>query len=90
MVVSNLDELRAIVIRSIDESSEGLIAAAKSVYGMPETGFNERKTSSFVKKQLEQLNLSVQTGIAITGLKAVIEGSNPGPTIAVIAELDAL
>ena len=90
MVDSNLDELRAIVIRSIDESSEELIAAAKSVYGMPETGFNERKTSSFVKKQLEQLNLSVQTGIAITGLKAVIEGSNPGPTIAVIAELDAL
>ena len=52
MVDSNLDELRAIVIRSIDESSEGLIAAAKSVYRMPETGFNERKTSSFVKKQL--------------------------------------
>ena len=90
MSVSNLDNLRSIVIRSIDESSEGLIAAAKAVYAMPETGFNERKTSSFVKARLEQLHLSVETGIAITGLKAVIQGGNPGPTIAVIAELDAL
>ncbi|MEC9293454.1 MAG: amidohydrolase [Chloroflexota bacterium] len=90
MSVTNLDELRAIVIRSIDESNEGLIAAAKSVYEIPETGFNERKTSSFVQKRLEELNLSVETGIAITGLKAVIKGNNSGPTIAVIAELDAL
>ena len=70
MSVSNLDDLRSIVIRSIDESSEGLITAAKSVYEIPETGFNERKTSSFVQKRLEELNLSVETGIAITGLKA--------------------
>jgi len=90
MSVSNLDDLRSILIRSIDESSEGLITAAKSVYEIPETGFNERKTSSFVQKRLEELNLSVETGIAITGLKAVIKGNNSGPTIAVIAELDAL
>ena len=90
MSVSNLDELRSIVVRSIDESSESLITAAKSVYAIPETGFNERKTSSFVQKQLEELNLSVETGIAITGLKSVIEGNDSGPTIAVIAELDAL
>ena len=90
MNVPNLDELRSTVSRLIDESSEDMIAAAKSVYAMPETGFNEHKTSRFAQKKLQQLNLTVETGIAITGLKAVIEGNKPGPTIAVIAELDAL
>ena len=90
MNVSNLPELRSIAMQTIDESSGSLVDAAKCVYAIPETGFNERKTSNFVQKQLEALGLFVETGIAITGMKAVIKGNNPGPTIGVIAELDAL
>ena len=82
--------LNALAQRSIDGATRHLIAAAKTVYGTPETGFNEHKTSNYVLEQLRGIGLSVETGIARTGMKAVLHGSSPGPTVAVIAELDAL
>ena len=83
-------ELNALAQRSIDGATRHLISAAKTVYGTPETGFNEHKTSNYVLEQLRGIGLSVETGIARTGMKAVLHGSSPGPTVAVIAELDAL
>ena len=83
-------ELKAVALRTIDGSARQLIAAAKTVYRTPETGFNEYETSKYLLEQLQLIGLSVETGIARTGLKAVLRGGNPGPTVAVIAELDAL
>ncbi|MCZ6538685.1 MAG: amidohydrolase [Chloroflexi bacterium] len=83
-------ELRALALRSIDGATRQLITAAKTVYGTPETGFNEHRTSKYVLERLQALGLAVETGIARTGLKAVLRGASPGPTVAVIAELDAL
>ena len=90
MAKPQLDELRSEALRSIDGATRDLITAAKTVYGTPETGFNEHKTSKFVQQQLQSLGYVVETGIARTGMKAVLRGSKPGPTVAVIAELDAL
>jgi len=83
-------ELRALALRSIDGASRQLIAAAKTVYSTPETGFNEHRTSKYVLGRLQALGLAVETGIARTGMKAVLRGASHGPTVAVIAELDAL
>lgn len=83
-------ELRANALRTIDGATRDLIAAAKTTYSTPETGFNEVRTSRYVQEQLQSLGFSVETGIAITGMKAVLRGAQPGPTVAVIAELDAL
>ncbi len=83
-------ELRALALKSIDGANRQLIAAARTVYSTPETGFNEHKTAKYVLEQLQALGLSVETGIARTGMKAVLRGGNSGPTVAVIAELDAL
>ncbi|MDP6667643.1 MAG: amidohydrolase [Dehalococcoidia bacterium] len=83
-------ELRAVALRSIDRATPGLITAAKTVYRTPETGFNEHETSRYVLQRLQALGFDVETGIARTGMKAVLRGASPGPTIAVIAELDAL
>ena len=85
-----LNDMRALALRTIDGSSASFIAMAKAVYSTPETGFNEYKTASYVQEQLQALGLKVETGIARTGMKAVLRGSKPGPTVAVIAELDAL
>ncbi|MDA0596739.1 MAG: amidohydrolase [Chloroflexi bacterium] len=63
---------------------------AKTVYSTPETGFNEHKTAAYVQQRLQSLGFVVETGIARTGMKAVLRGAKPGPTVAVIAELDAL
>ena len=90
MTAARNTELKAQAQRSIDASSQQIITAAKTVYSTPETGFNEQKTSKYVLEQLRLLGLSVDTGIARTGMKAVLRGGSPGPTIAVIAELDGL
>ena len=90
MSVPTVNELKSHAISIINSDKETFIDAAKTVYEIPETGFNEVKTSKFIDGQLRGLGFSVQTGIAKTGLKATITGKDSGPTIAVIAELDAL
>lgn len=87
---ANMADLRALALRRIDGATRDLISAAKTAYTTPETGFNEHKTAAFVQERLQGLGFVVETGIARTGMKAVLRGANPGPTIAVIAELDAL
>jgi len=82
--------MRAVALRAIDDATRDLITDAKNVYSTPETGFNEHKTAAYVKQRLQSIGFVVETGIARTGMKAVLRGAKPGPTVAVIAELDAL
>ena len=56
----------------------------------PELGFQEIRTAGIVARELQALGLEVSTGIAETGVVALIEGSQPGPTILVRFDMDAL
>jgi amidohydrolase len=60
------------------------------VLSHPETGYREVKTAAATAAALRDLGLEVRDGIAITGMKARIEGGSPGPTVAILSELDAL
>lgn len=42
----------------------------------------EVRTAGIVARELTSLGLQVQTGIAKTGVVALLEGANPGPVIA--------
>lgn len=90
MTPVDIAEMRASALRAIDAATRDLITAAKTVYSTPETGFNEYKSAAYVQECLQALGFTVETGIARTGMKAFLRGAHPGPTIAVIAELDAL
>jgi len=87
---TDTSSMRAVALHAIDGATRDLITDAKTVYSTPETGFNEHKTADYVKQRLQSLGFVVETGIARTGMKAVLRGAKPGPTVAVIAELDAL
>jgi amidohydrolase len=56
----------------------------------PELGFQEVRTASIVTDQLHQLGLEVSSGIAKTGIVALIEGNRPGPVIMLRFDMDAL
>ena len=56
----------------------------------PELSNREFKTSQYIKDVLENLGLEVQSDIAYTGLVAMIRGSQPGPLIALRADMDGL
>lgn len=56
----------------------------------PELGFQEYRTAEVVARELRALGLEVTTGIAQTGLSAVIEGSQPGRVVMLRFDMDAL
>ncbi len=56
----------------------------------PELANREQRTSAKVAGHLQALGLEVRTGMAHTGVVAVIEGKLPGPTILLRADMDAL
>ena len=56
----------------------------------PELSNRETRTADIVAKRLRALKLEVKTGIAMTGVAAVLKGGLPGPTIALRADMDGL
>ncbi|MCU0277205.1 MAG: M20 family metallopeptidase, partial [Acidobacteria bacterium] len=62
----------------------------RQLHRIPEPCFQEKKTAAFVAAYLTKLGLEVTTGIAGTGVKAVLRGSRPGPAVGLRADMDAL
>jgi amidohydrolase len=56
----------------------------------PEIGFQEVRTAGIVARELQSLGLEVSTGIAETGVIALIEGNKPGPVVLARFDMDAL
>jgi amidohydrolase len=56
----------------------------------PELGYQEKATAAMVAAHLRELGLEVRTGVAHTGVVAVLRGGRPGPVVAVRADMDAL
>ena len=85
------DELKREVWRAIDQRADTVIEVGETIRRHPELGFKETKTASLVADTLSGLGLRPETGLAMTGVKAVAAGGKGGgPTFAVIGELDGL
>jgi amidohydrolase len=56
----------------------------------PELSNRESQTAELVAAHLRSLGLEPRTGIAKTGVVALLKGGKPGPLIAVRADMDAL
>jgi metal-dependent amidase/aminoacylase/carboxypeptidase family protein len=78
-------------VRDKVSSIEGrLIAWRRDIHQHPELGDQETRTSGLVADHLRSLGLEVRTGVARTGVFAVLKGAKPGPTVALRADMDAL
>ena len=62
----------------------------RDIHQHPELGTHEVRTAKIVAEQLRVLGLSPKTGIAGTGVVAILKGGKPGPRIAIRADMDAL
>lgn len=56
----------------------------------PEPCFKEHKTSAYIAEYLKKCGLEVQTGIAGTGIKAVLRGAKEQPVVGIRSDMDAL
>ena len=67
-----------------------LIAWRRDIHEHPELGEQETRTAGVIAEHLTKLGLEVKTGVARTGVIAILKGSKPGPVVALRADMDAL
>lgn len=75
----------------IDAVEPRVIQWRRHIHENAELSYQEEKTAAYVAAALRAMpGIEVQTGIAKTGVKAVLKGALPGPVIALRADMDAL
>ena len=85
------EELKRRVAEAVDRRAEEIIGLGEQIRRHPELGFKEVKTAKLVEGTFRRLGLEPQTGLAFTGVRAEAAGrQGPGPTFALLGELDAL
>ena len=90
-MVANATDLRT----AVDEIMPGVVADRRFLHEHPELGMQEYETAKFVAARLRQLGLDdIRTGIANTGVTALIHGTGSGPNadrvLMLRADMDAL
>jgi amidohydrolase len=90
--MSDLDRLKTHVTDAVDRMAEDLWSLALQIHANPELAFKEEKAASWLTAFLERQGCRVERGVGglPTAFRAEVSGAGDGPTIAVMAEYDAL
>lgn len=88
--MSNRETLKQQVLEAIDARRDEIVGTGEAIMDAPELGFKEEKTANRVQGIFDELGLPHEDNLALTGIKAVLRGGKPGPTVALMGELDAL
>lgn len=73
-----------------DKIESKVIEWRRDFHEHPELGNREVRTAGIVAKHLQSLGLEVKTGVAKTGVVAILKGGKPGPVVALRADMDGL
>lgn len=73
-----------------DEFHPTLVALRRTIHQNPELAFEEVETARLVAETLAPLGLTLETGVAKTGIVAHLQGDHPGPETVLRADMDAL
>lgn len=78
-------------LNRIADFAETLTEWRRHLHQNPELGFDCHNTAAFVVARLKEMGVDeIHEGIATTGLVALINGQEDGPTIGLRADMDAL
>lgn len=83
-------ELKERVCRSIDRRRDEIIAIGEDIGRHPEMGFKEFRTAEKVERYFRSLGIGHQAGLAVTGVKGVLEGRRRKATVAYLGEMDSV
>jgi len=80
------------VAERVDALADELEALSHTIHDTPELAFKEIKASAWLADFLEKHGARVERGVGglATAFRATIDGAGPGPTVAILAEYDAL
>jgi amidohydrolase len=87
-----VEPAKAQVVRAVDRLADDLEKLSHQIHDNPELAFREEKAHAWLSAFLETHGAKVERGVGgvPTAFRATIEGARPGPTIAILAEYDAL
>ncbi|MBQ7172922.1 MAG: amidohydrolase [Clostridia bacterium] len=81
-----IQKIKAMVSRHMDL----ILKAEKDLWAIPEVGYKEFKTDAYLKAAFRDLGYELTEADGIPGFYTVLDTGKAGPTILVLAELDAL
>jgi len=84
------ESLKERALRAIDGRASEIVGIGEAIWGAPELGYKELKTSELVESKYEEMGWDYEGGIAITGSKAYLKGRGPRPAVGIVGELDAV
>jgi amidohydrolase len=82
--------LKTKICDAIDRRTSDIEAIGDRILVNPELGFKEFKTAKLVSETMDRFGISNQGGLGITGVKGILKGKKPGPTVALMGELDSV
>jgi amidohydrolase len=74
----------------IEKNRAEIVKIRRFIHMNPELGNREVETARLIANKLQPLGFEVRTGVAKTGVVAVLRGGSSGPVVAVRADMDAL
>lgn len=83
-------ELKKLIDSRSADLENRVIEWRRHIHQNPELSNREYKTAEYITEHLSELGLDIQTGVAHTGVVAILEGAAPGPVVALRADMDAL
>ena len=86
------DDLANAIKGRIDELSDALLAVSHSIHARPELAFEEHHAAGLLSDTLDAQGLAAQRGVFTleTAFEAQLPTRGDGPTVAILAEYDAL
>ena len=82
--------LAAEIDRRAAAIEQDLLAWRRHLHQHPELSNRETETARFVADKLRSFGLELQTGVARTGVTALLRGAQPGPVVALRSDMDGL
>ncbi len=74
----------------VKQHKDLIIDTRRELHRIPEPAYTEEKTSAYVADYLKKEDIKVQTGIAHTGVMALMKLAGPGKTLMIRSDIDAL
>jgi amidohydrolase len=90
--MSNVGQLKERVVAEIDARRNELIQISDAIHAQPEVAFEEFESAALLRQTLEKDGFTIAQGVAglETAFVATARGQGDGPTVAILAEYDAL
>lgn len=86
----SINEINEKINKTLCKNADEIVKIGETVLNTPELGYREEKTSKFVRKVFDELDIKYTYPHALTGVKATLKGRKSLYNICIIGEMDAV